>query len=64
MQKLGTIWEKRHFYRRKLAKLAENCDHNITPGVDVMILKMFSPKKFARTMGVFLFKILPIFAKI
>jgi alpha/beta superfamily hydrolase len=23
--------KKRHFFRRKLAKIAENCDHNIDP---------------------------------
>jgi hypothetical protein len=23
--------EKRHFFRRKLSKIAENCDHNIDP---------------------------------
>jgi hypothetical protein len=25
------FWEKRQFFRRKLAKIAENCDHNIGP---------------------------------
>jgi hypothetical protein len=35
--------------RRKLAKIAENCDHNIDPwgqcsGVNVMTRKIFSPK--------------------
>jgi hypothetical protein len=25
------FWEKRRFFRRKLAKIAENCDHNIDP---------------------------------
>jgi hypothetical protein len=25
------IWEKRQFFRRKLSKIAENCDHNIDP---------------------------------
>jgi hypothetical protein len=25
------FWEKRHFFRRKLAKIAENGDHNIDP---------------------------------
>jgi hypothetical protein len=25
------FWEKRHFFRRKLSKIAENCDHNIGP---------------------------------
>jgi hypothetical protein len=24
--------EKRHFFARKLANIAENCDHNIDPG--------------------------------
>jgi hypothetical protein len=23
------FWEKREFFRQKLAKIAENCDHNI-----------------------------------
>jgi hypothetical protein len=27
------FWEKRQFFRRKLAKNAENCDHNIDPRV-------------------------------
>jgi hypothetical protein len=25
------FWEKRNFFRRKLSKIAENCDHNIDP---------------------------------
>jgi hypothetical protein len=25
------FWEKRQFFRRKLSKIAENCDHNIDP---------------------------------
>jgi hypothetical protein len=25
------FWEKLHFFRRKLSKIAENCDHNIDP---------------------------------
>jgi hypothetical protein len=25
------FWEKRPFFRRKLSKIAENCDHNIGP---------------------------------
>jgi hypothetical protein len=25
------FWEKRQFYRQKLSKIAENCDHNIDP---------------------------------
>jgi hypothetical protein len=25
------FWEKRQFFRWKLAKIAENCDHNIDP---------------------------------
>jgi hypothetical protein len=24
-------WEKRQFFRRKVSKIAENCDHNIDP---------------------------------
>jgi hypothetical protein len=26
------FWDKRHFFRRILGKIAENCDHNIDPG--------------------------------
>jgi hypothetical protein len=25
------MYEKRQFFRRKLGKIAENCDHNIDP---------------------------------
>jgi hypothetical protein len=25
------FWEKRQFFRRKLSKIGENCDHNIDP---------------------------------
>jgi hypothetical protein len=25
------FWEKLQFFRRKLSKIAENCDHNIDP---------------------------------
>jgi hypothetical protein len=25
------FWEKRQFFRRKLSRIAENCDHNIDP---------------------------------
>jgi hypothetical protein len=25
------FWEKRNFFRQKLSKIAENCDHNIDP---------------------------------
>jgi hypothetical protein len=25
------FWEQRQIFRRKLAKIAENCDHNIDP---------------------------------
>jgi hypothetical protein len=25
------FWEKRKFFRRNWAKIAENCDHNIDP---------------------------------
>jgi hypothetical protein len=27
--------EKRQFFRRKLSKIAENCDHNIDPGGEI-----------------------------
>jgi hypothetical protein len=30
--KIG-FWEKRQFFRQKLSKIAENCDHNIDPRV-------------------------------
>jgi hypothetical protein len=26
------FWEKRQFFRQKLTKIAENCDHYIDPG--------------------------------
>jgi hypothetical protein len=29
------FWEKRQFFRRKLLKIAENCDHNIDPRLDL-----------------------------
>jgi hypothetical protein len=29
-QNIG-FWEKRQFFRPKLSKIAENCDHNIDP---------------------------------
>jgi hypothetical protein len=25
------FWEERQFFRRKLSKIAEDCDHNIDP---------------------------------
>jgi hypothetical protein len=28
------FWEKRQFFRRKLAKIAENCDRIIDPRID------------------------------
>jgi hypothetical protein len=27
------FWQKRQFFRRKLSKIAENCDHNIGPSL-------------------------------
>jgi hypothetical protein len=30
------FWEKRQFFCRKLAKIAENCDHNIDPWTNVV----------------------------
>jgi hypothetical protein len=29
------FWEKRQFFRRKLSKIAENCDHNIDPSFTI-----------------------------
>jgi hypothetical protein len=31
------IWEKRQFFRQKLSKIAENCDHNIDPSTDALV---------------------------
>jgi hypothetical protein len=28
------FWEKLQFFRRKLEKIAENCDHNIDPWLE------------------------------
>jgi hypothetical protein len=30
------FWEKRLFFRRKLSKNAENCDHNIDPRLGLL----------------------------
>jgi hypothetical protein len=41
MQKLDHnigFWEKRQFFRQKLAKLAENCDHNIDPSLRLEVV--------------------------
>jgi hypothetical protein len=35
------------FFRQKLSKIAENFDHTMTPGTDVMIKKYFRRKKLA-----------------
>jgi hypothetical protein len=32
------FWEKRQFFRRKWAKITENCDHNIDPLVDLDLI--------------------------
>jgi hypothetical protein len=40
------FWEKRQFFRRKLAKIAENCDHNIDPCTHLTI--EFIRKVFGR----------------
>jgi hypothetical protein len=29
------FWEKRQFFRSKLAKIAENCDHDIDPWIQL-----------------------------
>jgi hypothetical protein len=39
--------EKRQFFRQKLAKIAENCDHNIGPLNNVMISEVSMTKKSA-----------------
>jgi hypothetical protein len=41
--------ENANFFRRKLAKIAENCDHNIDPWLEPCFLqeKFSVPKKFA-----------------
>jgi hypothetical protein len=33
-------WEKRQFFRRKLSKIAENCDHNIDPRYDTLYVEI------------------------
>jgi hypothetical protein len=42
------FWEKRQFFRRKLSKIAENCDHNIDPwlGEILPIGQLFSLGSF------------------
>jgi hypothetical protein len=38
------FWENRQFFRRKLSKIAENCDHNIDPRLtQVILLKRYHP---------------------
>jgi hypothetical protein len=44
-----SFWEKLHFLRRKLPKIAENCDHNIDPRCcatfsTVRAMRQFCPK--------------------
>jgi hypothetical protein len=46
------FWEKRQFFRRKLSKIAENCDHNIDPMVTR--LGEFSPMGRSFNLGTFL----------
>jgi hypothetical protein len=41
---------KTPIFRRKLTKIAENCDHNIDPGLNVDSLAMESPR-FPKTAG-------------
>jgi hypothetical protein len=43
--------KKRQFFRKKLAKIAENCDHNIDPRP--MLFKKISTKKIGEQMSVF-----------
>jgi hypothetical protein len=44
------FWEKRQFVRRKSAKIAENCDHNIDPklGEFSPIGRLFSLESFLK----------------
>jgi hypothetical protein len=39
------FWEKRQFFRRKLSKIAENCDHNIGPVKTEITLNMIAWEK-------------------
>jgi hypothetical protein len=34
------FWEKRQFFRQKLSKIAENCDHNIDPWSNLFLKQM------------------------
>jgi hypothetical protein len=43
--------EKRHFFRRKLSKIAENCDHNIDPGMKGWIFRPVGLRKIFRPFG-------------
>jgi hypothetical protein len=50
------FWEKRQFFRRKLSKIAENCDHNIDPRSRMKARQFFngecilkSPNFFSQT---------------
>jgi hypothetical protein len=36
-------WEIRHFFRRKLSKIAENCDHNIDPRCNYFLNFLWLP---------------------
>jgi hypothetical protein len=56
MQKLDHdigLWEKCQFFRRKLSKIAENCDHNINPCNWCYLVKI-SDFFFSKNMLVFL----------
>jgi hypothetical protein len=46
------ICEKRQFFRRKLGKIAENCDHNIDPGLQAMFLFKLTPTNERFPLGV------------
>jgi hypothetical protein len=35
------FWEKRHFFLRKLANIAENCDHNIDPWIFIQYIYIY-----------------------
>jgi hypothetical protein len=51
------FWEKRQFFRRKLSKIAENCDHNIDPRKRAFLVNSYENCKFLSTPINFLTKL-------
>jgi hypothetical protein len=41
-----SFWEKRHFFRRKFLKIAEDCDHNIVPRKKHVSKNLILPRAF------------------